>query len=390
MSFYDIKISGKDIKRFIHNLYKMHIEFQNIEFDKKSVIVKVNEEDYQKIVSMKTVYEIEVVKLYGIASFKNFLRKYRLFLIVLSFGFLFFLGLTNIIFEVEVVHNDKQIRDLLLEELANQGIQKYHFVVSFDQKEKIKDYILKKYKDQIEWLEIERQGTKYEIKVEERKKNHDQIDLTPKNIVAKKNGIIQKITSSSGEILTKKDQYVKKGDILIGGTIHNKEEVVGYVRAEGEVIAETWYTVTVSLPYHYREEIKTGKSRKILYIQWLHSGFSFFSYPKYENSSLQYLYQLKNPILPLSISLALEEEMKITDQVYTKDHAIVEASDIARRRLKEKLGDNIKILYEKNLKITEEDSKIEVVIFYKVSENITEYQDIIVEEVPKEEEKETR
>ena len=42
------------------------------------------------------------------------------------------------------------------------------------------------------------------------------------------------------------------------------------------------------------------------------------------------------------------------------------------------------------MKITEEDSKIEVVIFYKVSENITEYQDIIVEEVPKEEEKETR
>lgn len=390
MSFYDIRITGKDVKRFIHNLYKMHIEFLNIEFEKNSVLIKVSEEDYKKILEIKTIYEIEVVKLYGIAYFKSFLKKYQLFFLVLLFGFFLFLGFTNVIFEVEVVHNDKQIRDLLLEELANQGIQKYHFVVSFDKKEQIKDLILKKYKDKIEWLEIERQGTKYEVKVEERKKNQEQEDTTPKDIVAKKNGLIQKITSTSGEILAKKDQYVKKGDILIGGTIHNKEETVGYVRAEGEVIAETWYTVTVSLPYHYQEETKTNRTQKILAIEWFHKQIHLFGFQTYQNSQLEYLYRFQNPILPISLSLATEQEVNVIDKVYTKDNAMIEASSIARNRLKEKLGDNIEILYEKNLKITEEDSKIEVVIFYKVSENITEYQDIIVEEVPKEEEKETR
>lgn len=385
MSFYDIKITGKDVKRFIHNLHKMHIEFLNIEFEKNSVLIKVREEDYQKILNIKTIYEIEVVRLYGIAYFKRFLKKYSLFFIVLGVSFFLFLGLTNVIFEVEVVHNNKEIRELLLEELAKEGIRKYHFVVSYQKKETIKENILKKYKDKIEWLEIERQGTKYEIKVEERKKNDEQNDTTPKDIVAKKNGMIQKITSSSGEILVKKDQYVKKGDILIGGTIHNKEEVVGKVRAEGEVIAETWYTVTVSLPYHYREEIKTENKQKVLHIEWLQGGLNLFRFHKYRNSNLDYLYKLENPILPISISIAEEQEVNVIDKVYTKDNAIKEASTIAKQRLKTKLGEDIEILYEKNLKITEEDSKIKVVMFYKVSENITSYQDIIEEETQQEE-----
>ena len=57
VSFYDVKISGKDIKRFLHNLHKMHIEFLNIVFEKNSVIIKVSEEDYKKILTIKTIYE---------------------------------------------------------------------------------------------------------------------------------------------------------------------------------------------------------------------------------------------------------------------------------------------------------------------------------------------
>ena len=62
ISFYDVKITGKDVKRFLHNLHKMHIEFLNITFFKNSVIIKVSKEDYKKILSIKTIYEIEVVK----------------------------------------------------------------------------------------------------------------------------------------------------------------------------------------------------------------------------------------------------------------------------------------------------------------------------------------
>ena len=96
MSYYDIKIVGKDVKRFIHNLHKMHIEFHNINYDQNSVIIKVSEADYKKIMSIKTIYKIEIVKAYGIASIKKFIKKYLLFLIVLGVGFLFYLRLQTL------------------------------------------------------------------------------------------------------------------------------------------------------------------------------------------------------------------------------------------------------------------------------------------------------
>lgn len=379
MSFYDIKISGKDVTRFIYNLHKMHINILNIEKTEKEAIIKVSEEDYKKIKSIKTIYTIKIVKAYGIAKIKQFIKKYLLFLIMLLLGTGVFYCLTNIVFDIEVIHDNKELRELILNELEKEGISKYRLVVSYDKKEKIKETILKKYHDKIDWLEIERQGTKYEIKVEERKQRSDIVDDTPRDIVAKKNGIIKKITASSGEIIAKKDQYVKAGDILIGGTLHNKENVVGTVKADGSIYAETWYTVTIELPYHYHEEIKTTRKQKILQLTWFSKKINLFNFNKYKNSTYENRHLLKNQYLPISVAILEENEVNIVDYIYTKDNAVIEASNIAKKRLNDKLGQNIEILYEKNLKITEENSKIKVVIFYKVYEDITEYQNITAE-----------
>lgn len=374
LSYYKLKITGKDVKRFLQNLYKMHINILDIDYQKKSVIIKVNEYDYEKIKNIKTIYEIEIVKYYGLAKLKIFFKNYYLFLIIFSIGSIMFLGLTNIIFDVEVVHSNKELRELLLEELKEQGITKNHLVVSYSKKELIKQEILKKYQDKIEWLEIERQGTKYVVKVEERKKLSPLEDEIPRNIIASKNGLITKIESSQGEILVKKDQFVRKGDILISGAIHNKEEITGFTKAKGNVYAETWYTVTVELPCHYHEEIETKNSQTILNINFFNKNINIFQFNKYKNSIMTSKYKLSNHIIPFSISISKEQEIIINDKIYTKENAIIEASEMAQKKLKENLGQNIEIKYEKNLKIIEENSKIKVVIFYKLNENITDYQ----------------
>ena len=287
MNYYDIKITGKDVKRFIRNLYKMHINFYNIKYLNKSVIIQVNHNDYLKIKDIKTIYKIEIVKYYGLARLKCFLHKYKLFLLILSIGFILFLGLTNIIFEVDINTNNNEIKEIISDELKKYGISKYKPVVSFEKKEKIKEMILKDYKDKIEWLEIKRIGTKYEVELEERKQNDTEVDYTPRDIVAKKNGIITKITSTSGEIIGKIDQYVKKGDVLISGSIHKKDDVVASVRAEGKVYAETWYTVTIDLPYHYNEEILTGRSEYVLNIKFLNKSINLFNYKNFVNSNIR-------------------------------------------------------------------------------------------------------
>lgn len=177
--------------------------------------------------------------------------------------------------------------------------------------------------------------------------------------------------------MAKKDQYVKKGDILISGTIHNKEIEVAKVKAEGLVYAETWYTVNIELPYHYHEEIKTENKQRTLRIQWFQNNTHLICiFKKYKNYNDQDIFTLKSPLLPISLALTDMEEVNIIDKVYTKENAVIAAKELAQQRLKNKLGEDIEILYEKNLKISEENSKIIVVMFYKVYENITDYEEI--------------
>lgn len=376
MNRYDIEITGKNLRQFLKNLHNMKIQFFKIEQTDKSLIICVNEEDYQKIKKIKTIYDMRVIKLYGPIKIKTFIKKYKLFLVLLLVNFLFMMFLTNIIFEVQVIHTKKEIRELIYEELEKRGIKKYKFILPFAKQEKITEDIIKENRDTIEWMEIERIGVKYVVKVEERKIKNLDTDNEPRDLVAKKDGYITNIEASQGYVLVTPGTYVKKGDILVTGSIKNKDTLMAKVRATGKAYAETWYDVTVELPYHYSETKKTNKKRKTLTVNFFNKNYNLFTFVKYKNKIIKNKYKLKNNLLPISISINEEYEINKIDNVYTKDNALIEASKIARDRLQKKLNHDDTILYEKSLKITEEDSKIVVVIFFKVKENITDYKEI--------------
>lgn len=380
-NFYEIKIVGKDIKRFIRSLYRKNIQLHKIEWGESSVILLVDREGLQKIKEIKTVYQIDIVGYYGIFKLEYYFRKYFLFLCNLVIGVFLILFLSHLIFDVQVVHVKEEMRSFIAEELAKEGIRPFHFQKSFDEQEKIVKKIVFNYRDKIEWLEIERVGTKYIAKVEERKYSPLDKETEPRDIIAKKDGRILQLEVAEGTILVAKDQYVKKGDILVSGQIKNKDTVMAKVRSKGKVYATTWYTVQVSLPYHYQEEIKTGRKRKALSIQFLSNRWNLFQFSSYQDSKVTPLFQIKNNLLPFSISWNEEEEIRKTDKVYTRELAILEASSLAREKLKNQLGSDIEILYEKSLKITEEDSKIDIEIFLTVKEDITAYQKTL-EELP--------
>lgn len=376
MNQYEIKITGKDLKRFIKNLHNLKIELYNIYYKDNSVYIRVSLSDYKKILEIKTIYEIEVVRLYGPIYILDCLKKWRIFLIFLVIGIMVITFLSHLIFEIDIVHTKKEIRDLLSEELAKRGISKYHFVLSFDRQEKIVEEIIRENRSVVEWMEIERKGVKYIIKVEERKEKDINNDDTPRDIVAKKDGYVTNILASQGSVLVTPGTYVKKGDILITGSIKNKDTLMAKVKADGKVFAEVWYDITVSLPYHYKEESKTGNKKKVLRVNFLNKSINLFDFDKYKDKRDEVIYSIKNNLIPISLGIYEEEELIKKDYLYTKETAILEASNMARSKLLNKLGQEDEILYEKSLKIMEEDSKIIVVIFFKVKEDITSYQDI--------------
>ena len=169
--------------------------------------------------------------------------------------------LSNIIFSIDIIHSNSNIISLVDSELRSHGIRKYGFVKSYDEIEKIKKDILDDNRDSLEWLEIIRSGTKYIVRVEERIINSDINSDNNYSIVAKKNAVIKSIIAYNGEKVKEVNSYVKKGEEIISSyvTMPNNEKV--FSGANGKVIGEVWYDVSIDYPYFYNE-VLYHRSRK--------------------------------------------------------------------------------------------------------------------------------
>ena len=263
-SLYQIKIEGRDVKRFIKKLYNANIYMEDIELYDRVAYIKINKQNYEKIKKIKTIYKVKVVRLFGFVRLIDILKRHYIFFVGILLGYVYLIFLSNIIFDIEIIHSKKEIRDLINKELKYYGIEKYSFIKSYREKEEIEDKILKNHKDKLEWLEIDRIGTKYQIRVEERIIKKPSEEEKERDIVAKKDGIIVKNQASKWEIKKKIGDYVKKGDVIISGAITKNEEIKNKVSANGSVYAEVWYKTNINMPYYYKEEIKTGNKNKVL------------------------------------------------------------------------------------------------------------------------------
>ena len=376
MSHYIIKIEGRRPNSLLSLLIILKIPFIKKKETKDYLILEIEEEYFQKIKKLAPTYEITILKRTGKAYLIHLYKTKKIFLYSIIFAFLVLVLLTNIIFSVRVVETDKEIKDMILTDLRENGITRFRFKVSYKRKEAIREKILEKEKDYLEWLEIEEVGTMYQVKVIRRINNPKEEELKPRSIVAKKKGRITRIEADYGEVTTKKNDVVDKGDTLISGLIKNKEEIKTKVAARGKVYAEVWYQVNLNLPTLYQEEIKTGNKKNTLEIIFLDKNIFISELFKYNNSISKETVLYNNPLIPFRISFTKKEEIKLKQVAYQEDKTLKKIKKLAVDKLKQRIGNDIKILSINVLKKKTSADKIEVELFFKVEEDITSYESL--------------
>lgn len=376
MSHYIIKIEGRRPNSLLSLLIILKIPFIKKKETKDYLILEIEEEYFQKIKKLAPTYEITILKRTGKAYLIHLYKTKKIFLYSIIFAFLVIVLLTNIIFSVRVVETDKEIKDMILTDLRENGITRFRFKVSYKRKEAIREKILEKEKDYLEWLEIEEIGTMYQVKVIRRINNPKEEELKPRSIVAKKKGRITRIEADYGEVTTKKNDVVDKGDTLISGLIKNKEEIKTKVAARGKVYAEVWYQVNLNLPTLYQEEIKTGNKKNTLEIIFLDKNIFISELFKYNNSISKETVLYNNPLIPFRISFTKKEEIKLKQVAYQEDKTLKKIKKLAVDKLKQRIGNDIKILSINVLKKKASADKIEVELFFKVEEDITSYESL--------------
>ena len=375
-SYVNISIVGKNPKLFIKRYVLNQISFEDFkEVSHKHVTIKISYDDYLELLSKNKTYEIYINRKYGIVKYTSYIKENYTFVISLIIGFLFLFLISNTILEIDVVHNNSNLRNLIYDELKDNNISCFHFVPSFKKRKKIINKIVSDSKDKIEWLEIERYGSKLTIKVTERKLNKEKEDDKPRHIVAKKDGVIMKIEASNGVILKKKNDYVSKGETIVSGDIIKDETVKNKIVANGTIYAETWYKVKVEYPLYYKEIRYLNDVKNNIIITFLNKRI--YVRKNYINSYLEKKKILiYDKIFPFNISLEKQRKTKTIKQVLTYDEALKKADLLAEKKILSRLSKDEYIISKKNLNFNGYGSKIVVDVFFKVYENITDYLDV--------------
>ncbi len=367
-----VKVKNIDKYKLIKDLCRYKIYYSYIKSDKNNHYIKIITSDYGKV--KKLFKKNKIVKYYGKDGITIFIKNNFIILICIIWGLFLLNILSHTIFSIEINTNNQEIREIIENELYKSGIKKYSRKKTYEKLDKIKKDIIKNNEDTLEWLEIRNDGTKCIVDLTERViiTKPNKIN-SPRHIVSSKDAIIKHITATKGDIVKEINEYVKKGEIIISGSIYkNTDTLIKQLRAEGSAYGEVWYTVKTKIPFKYIEYIRTGKVINHYYIEIFNTKMTLLG--KYDTTS-----SMNTETLLIDKPYLFFKLFKETKEIYhykefnvTKEEAIEEGIKRSDKSINNKLKDNEYIISKKVLNIYSYSSKIELEIFYKVYEDITD------------------
>ena len=372
-----VKIEGKNVGNYVKWLIKNKINIINLNIVKHNELkILIDYKNFNLLSKYSKTYKITIIRKYGKLRLFDILKNNMIIILCLMLSIIFLYFLSNIIFSVDVIYNDSEVVDLIKKELAKYDIKKYEKKKSYEYLDKVKERILIDNKDTLEWLEIEESGTKYIVRLVERKKETKQNEYQYQSVVASKDATIASIKAYSGEKVKQVNEYVKKGDVIISGILTKPDGTNLYTKAKGSVLGEVWYKVSVEYPLYYKEERVTGKNKSVILICFLNKEIPIFPYKKYKQFKRQSRSLIENNFIPFKITKEKLYEVIIKEDIYTNEEAIQKAIEEAKLKIKEK---NKNIINIKNVQMLDKEnlnSKIKINLFVSVIEDITEITEV--------------
>lgn len=271
-----IRMEGKQTEQFIQLCINEQIPVWNIIMlssrKYEAMIYLHHFEQVKEIASTFTHFKVELVQKRGIfVKIKAILaRKEWLLACIISIFFLFLLA--NTAWKVDIkgvpIHLERAIED----KLEQVGLYEGAWVYSLDPLEIVQDELLNDIPDLL-YIGIEQKGTSYYIDAIEKKIEHPKEDTTTTELTAKKDGIIDKMFIESGIPVVKRNDMVKKGDVLVTNKLelleedNKKDDKAKKIPVKGKVYANTWYNVKVSVALDKSQASLTGKNKTYYHLQ---------------------------------------------------------------------------------------------------------------------------
>lgn len=214
----------------------------------------------------RTNVKLKVLRRFGLPYFFRKNRRRTSF----GMGLLIFVVLIYVlslfVWEVKVTGEDHLIAEEVLKHIEENYIPLGTLKSNVDCAEL--ETALRKDFEEISWISCELKGTGLTIHLEE---GLSPVRMEDSNItgdiIAMKNAVITKMITRQGTPIAKVNDKVKKGDILISGTVYiyddnNEIMETSYIGADGDIYGQTSYKYNDYVDLNYYEKEYTDMSKK--------------------------------------------------------------------------------------------------------------------------------
>ncbi len=313
------KLEGLNLERTLNLAIEEGIYFWDIRrINYTSIEGKVGLKGYKEFIKIlkRTGNRSKIKIKVGYPFFILKLKRRKIIAVGLLLCFILVCGFTTFIWDIEIQGNTNIQKKDILGSLENIGIKTGTFKYNLDISD-IKDNLLTKH-DELAWVGVEIKGTKMKIEIVEKEEEHERFDKeTPCHIVAKKNGIIDKVVAKNGDPVVKKGDIVKANQILISGRIERENSDVRFVHSLGEVYARTFYEKTKVLSIFKGKKIKTGRKFTNIIFKF---GETSFVMSKGKMPFKKYVLEVQNKSLikwrniKVPVEIVIEQYFEIIEQ----------------------------------------------------------------------------
>lgn len=224
--------------------------------DKKLKLIHLQKKDsqflfylpvYQRYILKRWDYPYQYIETIGLLKYIFFLSRQHLNFIGVLFFFISIFVSSYLIFDIQIEGTLPEVNKSMMKTLQKENIDLLKPLQSY---EKLNDLLLQFkdiYKEKIEYMNIYQTGSVFHIEYTKRRQETVKKDEY-RNLYAKEDGMIQSLDVKSGYILVKKNDYVKKGDLLVENTIISTQNKTKIIPVEGHVYAYTFHQYEASLP----------------------------------------------------------------------------------------------------------------------------------------------
>lgn len=236
------------------------------------------------------------------------------------------------VWEVHVVGNERVDDETILSGLSDLGFSVGSYIPGVDVKTLCNEYLINS--DEIAWISVNIIGTRAEVQVRDVLPAGQSEKPTPSNLIAVRDGLIERIELSSGQSVVETGQSVRAGQVLVTGYYQgNNEAVYRLEPSVAKVYARTTRSFSVQVPLSGEKEQETG-------LECVCQSFLFFGntigisdrgapYEKYNEETRTDLLTLFGRVLPIGITSHIYRESARLPFKLTE----TEAAAIAREKI---------------------------------------------------------